>query len=70
VVIVLGLFLVLGGGVLGLCGSAAGNGGGMLILIGILPIALGGYLIMLALGYWSGKRQAAEGEADDAEGLH
>jgi hypothetical protein len=69
-VIVLGLLLVLGGGLFGLCGSMAGNGGWLLILIGIVPIALGWHFIKLASG--GGRRpepREDEGGADETSGL-
>jgi hypothetical protein len=49
VIIAIGLLFVLGGGLLGLCGMAGHGSDGILILIAIMPIALGGYFIVLAL---------------------
>lgn len=62
VVIAIGLLFVLGGGLLGLCGMAGHGSDGILLLIAIMPIALGGYFIVLA---FSGKSDVRYEPLDD-----
>lgn len=60
IVICFGLLLIMGGGVLGLCGANGRGNDWILVVIGFLPLALGGFLIAIA---FKPARKQSEGMA-------